>query len=214
MSVKTRSYWERCYGQATEKTREFFTSGHESYLAAFAKEFLPLPSRLLVLGCGGGRNVEYLLHCGYEVIGVDLALSALQLASSKTRTCFVQADIRSLPLANESFDGLFCLHTIDHLSQSDASIALSEILRVLKPQKNALISFDSPDESSPSAELELMQDGTRNYKSSSCEGLIFRPYENQEIADLMGHSLVSLSETDNKSRLAHISKEPKTTLRP
>ena len=206
MSGKTRSFWERCYGQANEKTKEFFTSGHESYVAHFAKEFLPLPSRLLVLGCGGGRNVDYLAKCGYEVIGVDLALAALYLASSNGNSSFIQADIRSLPLENDRFDGLFCLHAIDHVCQSDAQTALKEILRVLKPQKNALISFDGPDEIPNSAEIELMQDGTRIYKSASCEGLVFRPYENHEISSLMGESLVKLSETKNKSRLAHIVK--------
>ena len=206
MSDQTRSYWERCYGQANHKTKEFFSSGYESYVADFAKSFLPLPSRVLVLGCGGGRNVNYLYKCGYDVIGVDLALAALALASSKARTGFIQADIRSLPLGNDCFDGLFCLHTIDHVCQSDAQIALNEILRVLKPQKNALISFDSPEDSPPDGETDLMEDGTKIFKSAHCKGLIFRPYENHEISGLVGKNLVELFETKTKSRLAHIVK--------
>jgi len=40
---------------------------------------------------------------------------------------------RRLPFPDESFDGVFCEHVIEHFTFEDASIVCREILRILKP---------------------------------------------------------------------------------
>jgi len=41
--------------------------------------------------------------------------------------------VKGLPIADESVDGLFCSHVLEHLSYSDVNIALQNSFRYLKP---------------------------------------------------------------------------------
>ena len=61
-----------------------------------------------------------------------------------TRT---QADITKLPYGDETFDRVFCISTVEHLSDEDACRALSEFRRTLKRGGLAVITFDVPSKS-------------------------------------------------------------------
>ena len=52
------------------------------------------PGRALDLGCGTGTNVITLAKAGWQVIGVDFARRAIQVARRKIRQAGVTADLR------------------------------------------------------------------------------------------------------------------------
>jgi tellurite methyltransferase len=72
--------------------------------------------RILDAGCGGGRNLEYLLRCGAPVSGVDqdpeqiLRVRALagELAPSLPEDRFQVAELSRLPFPDRSFDAILC----------------------------------------------------------------------------------------------------------
>ena len=71
-------------------------------------------SKILDLCCGQGRHALILAREGYEVYGIDLSRTLLEIAkytkTSKQTAYFIQADMRLLPTVN-SFDLLLNLFT-------------------------------------------------------------------------------------------------------
>jgi SAM-dependent methyltransferase len=66
--------------------------------------------RILDVGCGAGRVTKTVTDCGGRIVGVDINPAAIDVAR---RTCpdatFVCASMTDLPLADESFDQVWCL---------------------------------------------------------------------------------------------------------
>lgn len=106
------------------------------------KRYLPKPSRILELGCGGGRIALGLEQAGWtNLFATDVASSMVNLANgvfaergSSLRA--IQADARALPFAGDTFDaaifgfnGLMCIR-----GRNERARALREIYRVLTPQ--------------------------------------------------------------------------------
>ncbi|WP_367136068.1 class I SAM-dependent methyltransferase [Saccharothrix sp. HUAS TT1] len=98
------------------------------------------PCRVIDLGCGEGRDSVYLADRGFEVLGVDVAHSALEKARQRARqrgvdATFIERDVtllRGVPA--ESFDlaiNMGCLHMIpDPVSRARH---LSRVFEVLRP---------------------------------------------------------------------------------
>lgn len=88
--------------------------------------------RVLDLGCGPGRDVAYLTDLGCHLVGLDL--SSGMLAQARLRlpgAQFVQADLCHLPVASDSFDGIWACASLLHLRRTQVPAALLEARRVL-----------------------------------------------------------------------------------
>jgi SAM-dependent methyltransferase len=104
--------------------------------------------RILEIGCGGGQCGRWLVTQGASAIGLEL--SGQQLAHSRRLDAHsgitvpvVQADAQHLPFAATAFD-LVCSAYGALPFVADASIALSEIARVLRPGGRAVFSVSHP----------------------------------------------------------------------
>nr|WP_290667128.1 methyltransferase domain-containing protein [Ardenticatena sp.] len=98
---------------------------------------------VLDIGCGRG---EVALHCarhGAFVWSIDYAAAAIELAAEalarvehdvRRRITLMQADARVLPFDDESFDVVFMLDVVEHLTPPELDQALREVKRVLRPQ--------------------------------------------------------------------------------
>lgn len=98
--------------------------------------------RILDAGCGGGRNLVYLLRQGYEVYGVDANPAAIvevqRLAAELGARCAPNA-FRVEPLENMSFPDAFAdvviVSAVLHFAPGDAAFKsmLRSCWRVLRP---------------------------------------------------------------------------------
>ena len=100
---------------------------------AILAEKLPLDVKaLLDVGCGNGIFLEHLLEmkgrCFSRLCGTDRSTVAL----SHVRTEKVQANIDSLPFANNEFDIVSCLEVLEHLPQIAYTNALDELVRIAR----------------------------------------------------------------------------------
>jgi len=106
--------------------------------------------QVLDLGCGSGRILRALALHSVNVCACDLNYAALeQLRTSYSVDDLIgleQADARSLPFSNESFDVvIFAFNGIDFLyPESERIIALREIGRVLRRGGYFLLSTHNP----------------------------------------------------------------------
>ncbi|HLI95341.1 MAG TPA: class I SAM-dependent methyltransferase [Candidatus Baltobacteraceae bacterium] len=110
----TRERLRRCFGQAG-------WSGLQG-------------STVLECGCGAGRFTEILLERGAFVTSIDLS-AAVEANKANfpigPSHRIAQADILSLPFAEESFDAVLCLGVIQHTPNPEKTIA--QLFRRVKP---------------------------------------------------------------------------------
>jgi SAM-dependent methyltransferase len=102
---------------------------------------------VLDASCGVGYGIEILSRAGaVAVTGVDISPEAVAEAKSrfgKFAEALVQADLRDLPLDDDSFDVVVSFETIEHVKEPEK--ALAELRRVLKPDGVLVISSPNPD---------------------------------------------------------------------
>ena len=93
---------------------------------------------LLDVGCSWGRWSIAAAKRGYVPIGIDPSLGAVMAARRVAKqlnvsASFVVGDARHLPFAVASFDGVFSYSVLQHFSRIDATRAVAEMGRILKP---------------------------------------------------------------------------------
>lgn len=139
--------------QQLDQIRKFYD---EEYYSALDREVpvnisLPWHSRrvasrlghlpgmsVLDIACGRGEWLAYLQQNGCSVSGIDLSSKAIKFCqSSMPAGHFVCGPAESLPFADDSFDLVTCLGSLEHFT--DKPLALREMLRVAKPDAKFLV---------------------------------------------------------------------------
>ena len=110
---------------------------------------------VLDIACGTGYGSKILWDGGAaKVFGVDVSTEAINFALNKyknERLEFRAGDIGSIDFAANYFDVVVCFETIEHVKNQER--ALSELLRVLKPDGLLIISSPNREVTSPSKSL-------------------------------------------------------------
>ncbi len=98
--------------------------------------------KILDAGCGGGRNIVWLMRNGFDVSAIDVHSTAVKniqdlakrLAPKLSLDNFQTATLESIPFPDENFDWVICntvLHFAEDRDQFDRWLA--ELWRTLKP---------------------------------------------------------------------------------
>jgi SAM-dependent methyltransferase len=136
-----RDHWDELFDEIYLRTyavnlRERDSAGEAAAAAALAG--VEPPAEVLDAPGGFGRHSIPLAETGYRVTSADR--SPVQQEEGRRRAGrvewpnWIQADIRQLPLEDESFDAAFCLFTsIGYRGEAGDVQAFTEFLRVLRP---------------------------------------------------------------------------------
>lgn len=117
------------------------------------RTYLPAFERLLVVGCGTGREVFALAEQKGLIVGIDIAWAMVRRAYQKYRLLskkhlsFQQGSVVYLPYQDASFDhALMFTEVIQHIPKRQRrQQALQELFRVLKPGGYVCLSaFNKP----------------------------------------------------------------------
>jgi SAM-dependent methyltransferase len=126
---------------------EFISNTYHQSIFLLLKEFLStqsLDSIVLDYGCGDGKYSDLLCENGRNVVGVDISLPQLKNASRSVKPKelrdFVLADVAFLPFKDDSFDGIFIMDVLHHLSDFSPVRHLSKILK----QQGKMLIVDLP----------------------------------------------------------------------
>ncbi|WLQ44762.1 methyltransferase domain-containing protein [Streptomyces laculatispora] len=110
------------------------SAAHQASLELLLEQLGP-HSRVLDVGSGTGRpTAQALTDAGHEVLGVDVSPVMVDIASRQVpRASFRCADIRELPLEDESFDAVCVYFSLLQMSRADQSEVLRLLGRSLRP---------------------------------------------------------------------------------
>jgi 2-polyprenyl-3-methyl-5-hydroxy-6-metoxy-1,4-benzoquinol methylase len=134
--------------QEIVKTNGILYRGTEGGLTRYPIPKFPLADgggrKLLDIGCNWGRWCVAASQAGFETVGIDPSLAAVQAAYRVSRQLgvapeFVTADGRALPFPDASFDVVYSYSVLQHFSKEDARATIAEAARVVKPQGRVLI---------------------------------------------------------------------------
>jgi SAM-dependent methyltransferase len=93
---------------------------------------------ILDLGCGTGRNANYLAEEGNNVIGIEISKTALTLAKDRANDTGLKVDYRlgdigeQYDIPDESIDLVLDVTSSNALDEKGRVVYLSEVSRVLK----------------------------------------------------------------------------------
>jgi len=123
--ARTREYYDTFAQAYAERTADLVAD----LLLDFATSLVP-GSKVLDVGCGPGRDLARLTGLGFSAVGLDLSFAFCNMAQKHAPT--VQADLSHIPLADQSFDGVWAYASLVHLGTADAKEAILELRRVLR----------------------------------------------------------------------------------
>lgn len=101
---------------------------------------LPTQGVILEGGCGLGQYVLYFRQKGYDVVGGDFSVGALQAHhEQRPATPLAAMDLRALPFADGAIAAHISLGVVEHLENGPVPI-LQEMVRTLRPGGIVLVS--------------------------------------------------------------------------
>jgi len=132
------------------------------------RKFILENRNILDLGCGTGRNSNYLADMGNNVIGIEISKTALSLAESRAKDMGLNVDHRigdigdKYDIKDNSIDVILDVTSSNSLSESGREIYLNEMNRVLK---NSTSSKTTSGEGGYIFVRALCKDGNKNVKN-------------------------------------------------
>jgi SAM-dependent methyltransferase len=152
IAAETKRRWEQraeacgpalhsvLYRGFTPELNEYLHHWHVSVVKKRLLPLLPQGARVLDLGCGYGRVGEHVLRArpDLHLIGADFSQHYCRLHAASLRTDTVCADIRRLPFAPGTFDGIFGVTCLMYLTSSERQKSVRLILESLKMSGHAL----------------------------------------------------------------------------
>lgn len=98
-------------------------------------DFVKDGNKILDLGCGNGRYVDFLQEKQIEYFGVDNSEGLIAIAKQRySQQNFQVADGLNLPFVEDFFDKIYCIAVLHHIPSKEQRLKfLKEVKRVLKP---------------------------------------------------------------------------------
>lgn len=212
--MKRDEYWEECW--KSEDIEELYGYLDKYYKCNMPEiEFFKEHQIMKVCdaACGFGAYSLAFASNGFEVYSFDISETAVEIARAGLKRYGVNAEnvkvasILATKYQNETFDGVIAHSVIDHLTVSDAQQALEELLRITKKGGLIMISFDTAEEEDLLTEHIVIENGTLEYTDESRSGMLFHPYEWEEIRTFFKECKIVYSATNMKNEKVVIVKK-------
>lgn len=93
---------------------------------------LPRNAKILDVGCGCGRDVNYFLEEHLDPVGIDLSNNILDEARRRVETGnFVLMDMLDIKFDHDFFDGIWCMSSLDHIPKNLSSDVIKKFYDLL-----------------------------------------------------------------------------------
>jgi len=139
--VNQGNIWEKEYRNPKLVTKKDGPQADTQRFLKFLKKdqkYLVEDRDILDLGCGTGRNANYLAERGNKVTGIEISKSALDIAKSRSEESSLSVDYRiadigdNYNIEDNSMDIILDVTSSNSLNEKGRGIYLKEMHRVLK----------------------------------------------------------------------------------
>ena len=152
---------------------------------------LPKNARILDVGCGSGKDVQYFMDYGFQAVGIDASENMIKEAKKKVADGdFKIMNLLSLDFPKESFDAAWVLDTVSFIDKADMPKFLSSIYDVLK---NSAVIFISARQGVGETEIEYEKLG-----NSKINIAFFYQEEMEELLGKNGFEILNLFTQDGE----------------
>jgi SAM-dependent methyltransferase len=110
-------YWEYRFKNEGAMWKFEPSDSATSALKLFKSEKI---NKILIPGFGYGRNAKLFVDNGFQVTGIEISGSAIDIARYNGLNCKIHhGSVTSMPFDRQKFDGVFCYATIHLLNKPD-----------------------------------------------------------------------------------------------
>ena len=190
--LDTTFFWNQAFAAADANWRRLPTSERARFIIQMLRE--RGVRKVLDVGCAIGRLSMLIAAQGIEVYGLDASEKAIAFARDwawDEQMPDIHFDVgmaSTLTYPDDTFDAIIANAVLDHMPLSEAQKAVREMHAVLRPGGLVLASFDGAGGKETSA-YHVLEDGTRLYTHGMHRGLVWRPYQDEEIRTLFAAAL-------------------------
>ena len=188
----TLSYYEKNASNLTQRYESAnVTILHQILLKTFSPH-----SKLLEIGCGSGRDASFMREQGYDITAIDG--SEKMINEAKTIHPALEAHLftmqlpHSLDLEANSFDGIYSIATLMHLTLEEIVLSIQKIYMLLKEKGKFLFSVsierDDTDQNSQDPHKRLFTSLSEEEWLRLCTNHGFNPLHTEVTTDGLGRS--------------------------
>lgn len=164
--VQRRPWWEEVFSEEFARANRKQTAQQIKREVDFIEHSLGVApgGAMLDLACGSGRHAVELAGRGYHVVGYDLSVFQLALASDAAQEKaqqinFLQGDMRQLSF-EDTFDGIICWNTSFGYFEEDKNIEVAErIFKALRPGGMLLLDVANRDYAAANTPCQVWFEG-------------------------------------------------------
>lgn len=148
------------------------------------------------IGCGIGRDTEWLAQQGYLVLGVDASKGMLKQARILHQDLkFIEDSLPELLELNEkTFANILCSAVLMHLNQVDRMIAYQRFITLLEPNGSLIISFRSTNNTNQRENGKLydliLYKELQDFFSVNGLSILHHEFEIEQKRNLIWHNVV------------------------
>ena len=199
------TYWESRWSQTSaeslQKALEPYHQGKDEILDVLKTHGV---RHICDAGCGFGAYSLLLASNGFEVEGFDLSESAVAvtkelLGNYKIDTSgYRAASILQTGYEDKQFDAAIAYSVLDHMTVDKAKKGLKELSRIVRKDGLLVLAFDSLEEDDLELAHTVMPDGSLLYTQGKRAGMIFHPFKEQELSELLDNKEILYRRTNTK----------------
>ena len=192
ISNNYQTYWESCWQAEDSEKLQSYLEGWKNYHGREIELFKANQVKSVCdAACGFGAYTIAFAANGFAVSGFDISSASVEITRQGLTKCgFDSVDIKIASVLdtgyeNAAFDAVNAHAVLDHLTVADAKKAIEELFRIIRNGGLVMISFDGTEEEDFTEEHVEIEPGTMQYVSGSRAGMLFHPYEWDEIERLL-----------------------------
>ena len=205
MKDASHTYWESRWSQTSaESLKEVLQPYHQGKDEILDVLKAHRVRRICDAGCGFGAYSLLLASNGFDVEGFDLSESAVAVTKELLgnykidASSYRAASVLQTGYKDEQFDAAVAYSVLDHMTVDDAKKGLTELSRIVRKDGLLVLAFDSLEEDDLELAHTVMPDGSLLYTQGKRTGMIFHPFTEQELSELLGNKKILYRRTNTK----------------
>lgn len=205
MKDASHTYWESRWSQTSaESLKEVLQPYHQGKDEILDVLKAHRVRRICDAGCGFGAYSLLLASNGFDVEGFDLSESAVAVTKELLEnykidaSSYRAASVLQTGYEDEQFDAAVAYSVLDHMTVDDAKKGLTELSRIVRKDGLLVLAFDSLEEDDLELAHTVMPDGSLLYTQGKRTGMIFHPFTEQELSELLGNKKILYRRTNTK----------------